>query len=190
MEVTADQDKGIVNGQSVHRNEFGISKGTFWSPNGNKLAFYRMDERMVTDYPIVDVTARTAVTNSIKYPMAGMKSHEVTVGVYNPSTGKTVFLQTGTPKDKYLTNLAWSPDGQSIYLAEVNREQNVCNLVRYDANTGKREVILFTEEDSAYVEPQNPVLFLPQNSDRFIWQSMRDGFNHLYLYRDWERYSN
>lgn len=182
VEVTADQDKGIVNGQSVHRNEFGISKGTFWSPNGNKLAFYRMDERMVTDYPIVDVTARTAVANPIKYPMAGMKSHEVTVGVYNPSTGKTVFLQTGTPKDKYLTNLAWSPDGQSIYLAEVNREQNVCNLVRYDANTGKREVILFTEEDSAYVEPQNPVLFLPQNSDRFIWQSMRDGYNHLYLY--------
>lgn len=106
VEVTADQDKGIVNGQSVHRNEFGISKGTFWSPNGNKLAFYRMDERMVTDYPIVDVTARTAVANPIKYPMAGMKSHEVTVGVYNPSTGKTVFLQTGTPKDKYLTNLA------------------------------------------------------------------------------------
>ena len=58
----------------------------------------------------------------------------------------------------------------------------MCNLVRYDANTGKREVILFTEEDSAYVEPQNPVLFLPQNSSRFIWQSMRDGFNHLYLY--------
>ena len=178
--ITNDSDK--VNGQSVHRNEFGINKGTFWSPKGTYLAFYRMDERMVTDYPILNIEARTAESTPIKYPMAGMKSHEVTVGVYNVATGQTVFLQTGTPKDKYLTNLAWSPDEQSIYLAELNREQNVCNLIRYNATTGKREAVLFTEENPAYVEPQNPILFLPGNSSRFIWQSMRDGFNHLYLY--------
>lgn len=180
--ITSDSDKGIVNGQTVHRNEFGINKGTFWSPKGTYLAFYRMDERMVTDYPIVNIDTRIAEVTPIKYPMAGMKSHEVTVGVYNVGTGKTVFLQTGTPKDKFLTNLAWSPDEQSIYLAELNREQNVCNLIRYNASTGKRETILFTEENPAYVEPQNPILFLPGDPTHFVWQSMRDGFNHLYLY--------
>lgn len=180
--ITADTDADIVNGQSVHRNEFGIQKGTFWSPAGDKLAFYRMDQRMVTDYPLVNVNARCAKAEPIKYPMAGMKSHEVTVGVYEVASGKTVFLQTGAPKDKYLTNIAWSPDGKHIYVAEVNRGQNECRLNRYDAASGALERTLFTETHPKYVEPQHPVLFVPGEPERFIWQSLRDGYDHLYLY--------
>lgn len=180
--ITEDTDKNIINGQSVHRNEFGINKGTFWSPCGNSLAFYRMDERMVTDYPLVNVNARSAGLNAIKYPMAGMKSHEVTVGVYHLETGKTVFLKTGVPKEKYLTNIAWSPDEKSIYIAEVNREQNECILNRYNAQTGVKEASLFSETHPKYVEPQTPVFFLKNDPDKFVWQSARDGYNHLYLY--------
>ncbi|MCC8143187.1 MAG: S9 family peptidase [Tannerellaceae bacterium] len=181
--VTTDQEPGIVNGQAVHQREFGIAKGTFWSPSGKYLAFYRMDERMVTDYPLVNVNARCAKAQPIKYPMAGMKSHEVTVGIYNVQTGETIWLQTGTPKEKYLTNIAWSPDEKSIYIAEVNREQNKCQLVKYNALNGKRSEVLFTETHPNYVEPQHPVQFLPGDSTRlFIWQSQRDGYNHLYLY--------
>ncbi|MCD8193460.1 MAG: S9 family peptidase, partial [Tannerellaceae bacterium] len=166
----------------VHQREFGIVKGTFWSPSGRQLAFYRMDERMVTDYPLVHVNARCAKAQPIKYPMAGMKSHEVTVGIYNVETGETVWLKTGTPKEKYLTNIAWSPDEKNIYIAEVNREQNKCELVKYNAQNGKRIGVLFTETHPKYVEPQHPVLFLPGDSTQFIWQSQRSGYNHLYLY--------
>ena len=111
-----------------------------------------------------------------------MKSHEVTVGVYQVATGQTVWLETGLPKEKYLTNIAWSPDEKSIYIAELNREQNEMHLVRYSALTGKKEADLFTETDRCYVEPQHPVLFLPNDPDKFIWQSEADGYNHLYLY--------
>ncbi|MDR0825074.1 MAG: S9 family peptidase [Prevotella sp.] len=180
--VTKDDDKGIVNGQAVHRNEFGIKKGTFWSPRGNLLAFYRMDETMVTDYPLVDISARVAQLKDIKYPMAGMKSHHVTVGVFNPVTGQTVFLKTGTPKEKYLTNIAWSPDEKSIYIAELNRGQDTCVVKSYDALTGKSQATLFTEISSKYVEPENPVLFLKNDPTKFLWQSKRDGYDHLYLY--------
>lgn len=180
--ITNDQDKGIVNGQSVHRNEFGINKGTFWSPEGNKLAFYRMDESMVTDYPLVDVTARVAELINIKYPMAGMTSHHVTLGVYDLNTGKTIFLNTGEPKEQYLTNIAWSPDQQYIYIAVLNRDQNHLKLNQYDANTGNFIKTLFEETNERYVEPQNPMVFVPGNNNQFIWQSQRDGYNHLYLY--------
>lgn len=180
--VTRETADHIVCGQAVHQREFGIDKGTFWSPNGSALAFYRMDESMVTDYPIVNIDARCAKAEPVKYPMAGMKSHEVTVGVYNLATGTTVWLETGLPKEKYLTNIAWSPDGKSLYIAELNRDQNEMHLVRYSALTGKKEVELFTETDEKYVEPQHPVLFLPNRPDQFIWQSERDGYNHLYLY--------
>lgn len=180
--VTRETKDGVVCGQAVHQREFGINKGLFWSPKGSALAFYRMDESMVTEYPLVNIDVRCAKAEPIRYPMAGMKSHEVTVGVYNLETGKTVWLQTGLPKEKYLTNMAWSPDETSIYIAELNREQNEMHLVRYSALTGKKEADLFTETDEHYVEPQYPPLFLPNNPDQFIWQSERDGYNHLYLY--------
>ena len=180
--VTAEKDPDIVCGTSVHRDEFGIHKGTFWSPSGKQLAFYRMDQTMVTDYPLVNVAARSAELNAIKYPMAGMKSHEVTVGIYNTETEQTVYLDTDEPKDRYFTNIQWSPDGQHLYVAEVNRAQNESKLVRYRTATGKEDRLVFTETHPKYVEPQQPVLFLKNNPEQFIWQSQRDGFNHLYLY--------
>ena len=180
--VTHETASGVVCGKSVHQNEFGIHKGTFWSPKGSALAFYRMDESMVTDYPFVNIDVRCAKAEPHKYPMAGMKSHEVTVGVYNLSSGQTVWLNTGLPKEKYLTNIAWSPDEKSIYIAELNRDQNEMHLVRYSALTGEKEVELFTETDEHYVEPQHPVVFLPNDPEKFIWQSERDGYQHLYLY--------
>ena len=180
--ITTETDKGIVCGTSVHQNEFGINKGLFWSPKGNALAFYRMDETMVSEYPTVNISERVAVAKPFKYPMAGMKSHEVTVGVYRLSDKQTVWLKTGFPKEKYLTNIAWSPDEKSIYIAELNRGQDTCKLVRYNAETGNREAELFVETNKRYVEPLKPIMFLPDNPKQFIWQSSRDGYNHIYLY--------
>lgn len=180
--VTNDADENIVNGHSVHREEFGIMKGTFWSPTGSLLAFYRMDQRMVADYPMIDWTVRPAKNNNIKYPMAGEKSHEVTVGVYNVNTGKTVFLQTGEPKEQYLTNICWSPDEQHIYIAVVNRAQNEMKLNSYNVVTGYFERTVFEEKNDKYVHPVHPMEFVPKHPDQFIWQSEKDGYNHVYLY--------
>jgi len=180
--VTSDTCKGIVNGQKVHRNEFAIDKGTFWSPHGNKLAFYRMDETMVTDYPLVDIDTRIASLKTTKYPMAGMKSHHVTIGVYDTETGKTVFLKTGKPEEQYLTNITWSPDEKYIYIAVLNRDQNHLQLNRYLSSTGDPDKTLFEENDEKYIEPLHGPFFLPGQPSEFIWFSARDGYNHLYLY--------
>lgn len=181
QQVTKEPD-GIVCGQSVHRNEFGIHKGTFWSPKGKLLAFYRMNQSMVTDYPQVNTAARIAVLEPDKYPMAGMTSHKVTIGIYNPATRQTIYLQTGDPTDRYFTNLAWSPDELHLYVIELNREQNQAQLVRYDAVSGEKEAVLLEETHPKYVEPLHPIVFVPWNQHQFIYQSQRDGFNHLYLY--------
>lgn len=179
--VTNEPD-GIVCGQSVHRNEFGISKGTYWSPAGNLLAFYRMDESSVTRYPLVDITTRVGKLNNVRYPMAGMTSHKVTIGIYNPETQKTIYLNAGDPTDRYFTNLSWAPDARSLYLIELNRDQNHARLCQYSAETGELMATLFEETHPKYVEPQHPIVFLPWDSNKFIYQSQRDGFNHLYLY--------
>ena len=174
-------EEGVVYGQAVHRNEFGIYKGTFWSPKGNLLAFYRMDETMVTDYPQVNTTTRIATLEPDKYPMAGMTSHKVTVGVYNPATEKTVYLKAGDPTDRYFTNISWSPDEKSVYVIELNRDQNHAELVRYNAENGEKDAVLYVEKHPKYVEPQHILTFLPWDETKFLYQSQRDGYNHLYL---------
>ncbi len=176
----------IVLGESVHRNEFGISGGRFWSPKGSRLAFYRMDQSMVKDYPLVNTKAREAETMPIKYPMAGMKSHEVTVGVWDVATEKLVYLNTVRDttvreREMYLTNIAWSPDEQFVYIAKINREQNHMWLEQYNATTGAFMKVLFEETNPRYVEPCEPMIFTPKG-DQFLWFSMRDGYKHLYLY--------
>lgn len=180
--VTNDADQGIVNGQEVHRKEFGITKGTFWSPSGRLLAFYRMDQTMVTDYPLVDIEPRIATVHDIKYPMAGMASHHVTVGIFNPESKKIVFLNTGEPDEQYLTNISWSPDNKSIYIAVLNRDQNHLWLRQYDAVSGDFVKTLFEETNDRYVEPLHVLFFLPGHPGQFLWQSQRDGFKHFYLY--------
>ncbi len=182
IQLTNDEDKGIVNGQSVHRQEFGIYKGTFWSPGGNYLAFYRKDQTMVGDYPLVNIDTREATVKNIKYPMAGMASEEVTLGVYDLKNKKTVFLKTGEPKDHYLTAVTWGPNEKYIYIAILNRDQNHLWLNQYDVETGDFVKTLFEEENPKYVEPEHPLFFLKNSSGRFVWFSERDGYDHLYLY--------
>ena len=180
-QLSIDGSREIVYGQSVHRNEFGIEKGTFWSEDGRKLAFYRMDQSMVEDYPQVDLFQREAEHAPDKYPMAGMTSHKVTIGVYDIDSQKTIYLNAGDPTDRYFTNIQWSPDGKSIYLFELNRDQNNCTLDEYSAETGEKLSTLYTEKDDKYVEPLHPVSFLPWDSQKFLMWSQKDGFMHLYV---------
>ena len=181
-QLTTDGSREIVYGQSVHRNEFGIEEGIFWAPDGNRFAFYRMDQTMVTDYPQVNTFERVATYEPDKYPMLGMTSHKVTVGIYDCTSGTTQYLNAGDPTDRYFTNIAWSPDSKTVFMFELNRQQNDCQLVSYDASTGNKLKELYREKSDKYVEPMHPIVFLPWDGKQFVMQSQKDGYNHLYIY--------
>lgn len=180
--VTDDKLPGIVNGQTVARSEFGITHGIFWSPSGKNLAFYKKDESMVTEYPLVDIDVTPAKVKNTRYPMAGMTSEEVEVYVYNLDTKKSVPLKTGRPREQYLTNVTWSPDDKFVFIAVLNRDQNHMWLRKYDAQTGEFIKTLFEETNEKYVEPVEGMHFLNGSNDKFVWMSRRDGWNHAYLY--------
>ena len=195
LQISKDGSRNLVYGQSVHRDEFGIRKGTFWSPGGAKLAFYKMDQSMVTDYPQVNITpicadnnkdsagvSRIAKVEPDKYPMAGETSHKVYVGVYDVNNNSTVYLKTADPTDRYFTNISWSPDEKTIYIFELNRDQNHMQLISYDAASGEKKDLIFEERNEKYVEPQHPLVFLPWDNSKFLFQSRRDGYNHFYIY--------
>lgn len=181
-QITFDKDEGLVNGQTVHRVEFGINQGSFWSPRGNYLAYYHKNESMVTQYPLIDIASTPAQLVTTRYPMAGQTSEQVQVGIYNLKTGSTTFLQTGEPKDQYITSVVWSPDEKHIYLAHLNREQIQLRMVKYDPYSGLPVQTIFEEFHPKYINPQRGLIFINNNPNEFVWLSQRDGFNHLYLY--------
>ena len=185
-QITTDGSRDIVYGEAVHRNEWGIMGGLFWSPDKKRLAFYRMDQSMVADYPQVNISGRIATLEPDKYPMAGETSHVVTVGIYDLKTQKTIYLKTAVAETDdyqpvYFTNIAWSPDSKTLFMFELNRDQNDCRLVSYSAETGEKLQELYRETSDKYVEPMHPIEFLPWDASSFIMQSQKDGYNHLYL---------
>jgi len=180
--ITKNADKNIVSGQSIARNEFGISGGIFWSNSGAILAFYQKDETDVHNYPLLDINQTPGTLMSIKYPMAGQKSEKPRVGIYQVKSKKTIYISPRGAADDYFTNLSITPDEQFIVVAEVNRDQNHMWLNVYSTKTGKFVKTLFEEKNEKWIEPEHPVFFPSNTSNHFVWISERDGFNNLYFY--------
>ena len=182
IEVTKFTNSNIVAGQTIHRNEFGITKGIFWSNNSEKIAFYEKDETDVHNYPLLDISTTPGSLNSVKYPMAGQKSEYAKVGVYNLSNKNLIYLQTNQHKDDYVSNLTWGPNDEFIYIAELNRDQNHLKWAKYNGETGERIQTLFEEKNEKWVEPEHPLYFIPGKINEFITLSERDGFMNIYHY--------
>lgn len=183
IEVTNDENPAIVNGSDyVHRQEFGIDRGMWWNATGTQLAYYRKDETMVGNYPIINWNEREATNKDIKYPMAGMTSEQVTLVLYDVASGKKVTLQIGEPKDQYLTMVSWEPTGKYIFVGVLNRDQNHLKFNKYDASTGAFVKTLFEEKATTWVEPQHALTFVPNNPNQFIYQTDFNGYNQMYLY--------
>jgi len=182
ISITSHDDFNVVSGQAIARSEFGIRKGTFWSPNGSLLAFYEKDETNVTNYPLVDYTTTPASSNNIKYPMNGMKSEIAKVGIYDIEKDSVIYLDIDTSDEHYLTNLSWSPDEQYVFLAEINRDQDHMWFTMFDASSGKKIKTLFEEKNDRWVEPEHDAVFIPNSNNQFLWMSERDGFMNIYVY--------
>jgi dipeptidyl-peptidase-4 len=183
IEVTNDENQAIVNGSDyVHRQEFGIDRGMWWNASGTQLAYYRKDETMVGNYPIINWNEREAVNKDLKYPMAGMTSEQVTLILYDVASGKKITIQTGEPKDQYLTMVSWEPSGKYIFVGILNRDQNHLKFNKYDAITGAFVKTLFEEKATTWVEPQHALTFVPNNPNQFVYQTDFNGYNQMYLY--------
>jgi dipeptidyl-peptidase-4 len=180
--VAQSENSNITYGQTVSRNEFGISGGIFWSPKGSKLAFYRKDESKVTNFPLLDIKTRTGELREIKYPMNGMESEEISLGIYDLASRKTVWCKVSDfGYDRYLTNIAWSPDEKYVFIQVLDRTQSHMRLNMYKAADGSFVRTILTEDNDRWIEPLDPIWFI-KGTYSFIYRTdNRDGYRNLYL---------
>ena len=181
--IAPSDGPNLVFGETVSRNEFGIDAGWYMSPDSSKVAFYRKDQNKVTWFPLLDIQTRTGELKQIKYPMNGMDSEEVAVGVYDFAGGTTVYLQVSDfTTERYITNISWSPDSKYVFAQVLDRSQHHMKLNQYRACDGAYVRTLLTEDNEAWIEPQTPIWFLKGRTDLFLYSTdNRDGYRNLYL---------
>lgn len=180
--IVERENNQITYGESVSRNEFGITNGLFISNSGKKLAFYRKDETLVSDFPLLDINTRTGSLVNIKYPMNGMPSEMIQVGIYDFENKNIVYVKAEDfGKYQYLTNISWGAEDKYIFIQVLDRVQKNMHLNMYDTNTGLLVKTILTEHNARFVEPQDPIYFI-KSSDKFIYRTdNRDGFKNLYI---------
>ncbi|MBE0639005.1 MAG: S9 family peptidase [Bacteroidales bacterium] len=184
-QITFDgKDRHIINGTTdwVYEEEFAITKGFEWSPDGKKIAFMRFDETEVKEWWLTNYGELYPEHHRYKYPKAGENNSIVTVHMYDLESGQTITLDTGTETDQYIPRIRWTQDPESLAIFRVNRLQNKLEILLADASTGKSRVN-YTEQNKYYLDENNydNIVFL-ENGKEVIIKSEQDGFNHLYLY--------
>ena len=181
--ILPKEDKeGIVIGQSVSRNEFGINGGVFPSPSGKLLAVYRKDESAVTQFPLLDITTRTGSLVPIRYPMNGMASEHISLLICDTlGNVRTTIVPTEFTDERYLTCVTWGPDDKYIFIQVLDREQHHMVLNQYRADDGSYVRTILSEDNSAWVEPREPLHFI-QGRYEFLYETdNRHGHHNLYL---------
>ncbi len=172
----------IINGTCdwVYEEEFGFTKGFYWSPDSKKIAFYKFDESKVKDYTLIYYGDLYPELYTYKYPKAGEDNSVVNIFVYQLDEQKTVKMDVGEETDQYLPRIKWTPDANILAIERLNRLQNHLDILLADAYTGQSR-IMYSEDNEYYIEITDNLTFVNDN-DKFLITSEKDGYNHIYLY--------
>ncbi len=180
-QITKDGTDGqIINGTTdwVYEEEFSITKGFEWSPDGNKIAFFRFDESNVKEFNMLMWDNLYPTEHRFKYPKAGEGNSIVDVMTFDLSTNKTTKLETGSENDQYIPRFYWVPNSNTLTVMIMNRLQNHYKLIQYqpDGNTKKN---IYSEDNKYWIDV--PETFFTSDGRQMIFNSEKSGFNHIYI---------
>jgi dipeptidyl-peptidase-4 len=184
--LTTDGSAKIYNGRLdwVYQEEL-YGRGNFeaywWSPDSTMLAYLRLDENPVHEFTVVDHIPYRQTVEVTPYPKAGDPNPTVQLGVINASGGATRWVDTFKyhPSDFLIVRVDWTPDSKKVVYQAQNREQTYLDLNFADPKDGK-STTAFRETTKAWVQVLDNPHWLKDGS--FVWQSERNGYEHLYLY--------
>ncbi len=188
IQITTDGEMNkIINGASdwVYEEEFGFDKGFYWSPNGDRIGFYRMDESGVKQFQMAMYGELYPDQYTFKYPKAGEKNSDVTIHIYDFNNGRVRKVNTGEENDIYYPRIKWSLSNDGLCVMKLNRHQNHLEFFLTDLTQKSlgdvQTTKIYDETARTYIEINDNLTFMDENKC-FLWNSSKDGYNHLYLF--------
>ncbi|MBK7868834.1 MAG: DPP IV N-terminal domain-containing protein [Ignavibacteriales bacterium] len=181
--LTTDGSKTIINGTFdwVYEEEFGIRDGFRWSPDGGKIAFWRLDAKNIKEFLMINNTdSLYSYTIPVQYPKAGEQNSECKVGTVDIKTGNTVWMKTGDdPTNNYIPRMEWAGKTGKLAFQHLNRLQNEMTVFLGDPTTGEVKK-LYNEKQNAWIEVVDDWRFINNDEDLF-WISDKSGYAQMYL---------
>ncbi len=164
----------------VYPEELDIKTAYWWSPDSSAIAYLEMDERKVSQYPMVDFSSPSGEAEMERYPVAGGANPIVRVLVASLAGGESRVMDAGAEADIYIPRVNWLTDSKHLAIQRLNRAQTELDLLIADVSTGNSHVAL-TEKDPYWINVSDDLFFL-KDGKRFLWSSEHSGYRHLYLY--------
>jgi dipeptidyl-peptidase-4 len=188
IQVTKDGvNNAIINGATdwVYEEEFGFDKGLYWSPQGNRLAYYSFDESEVREFGMDIYGELYPERYTFKYPKAGERNSTVSVHIYDVAADRSQRVDIGNDIDIYIPRMKWTKNNDQLLVMRMNRHQNhleflltdLSQVQPFDINTK----VVFEEKADTYIDISDNLTFL-NDGKTFVWTSERDGFNHLWQF--------
>jgi dipeptidyl-peptidase-4 len=179
--ITTDGSADIFNGIFDYGStEFGFTDAWHWSPDGQKIAFWRLDASAVKIFYVIDELGKYNEVHALKYPNAGEQHAINQIGVFDLPSGKTTWMDIGADTDDYIPRIDWTRSSQTLAIQRLNRNHKLLEVLMADADSGQSQVVL-AETDPAWIDTTEDMVFF-KDQDRFVWTSEKSGYRHAYLY--------
>ena len=179
--VTTDGSANIFNGIFDYGStEFGFVDAWRWSPDGQKIAFWRLDVTDLKVFYIVDELGKYNKVYSLKYPNTAERHAINQIGVFDLSSGETKWMDIGDNADNYIPRIDWTRSSQKLSIQRLTRNHKRLDLLMADAGSGESRIVL-SETDPAWIDITQDLMFF-KNQDKFVWTSEKSGYRHAYLY--------
>ncbi|NIM48578.1 MAG: prolyl oligopeptidase family serine peptidase [Gemmatimonadales bacterium] len=180
-QLTSDGDENIINGTSdwVYEEELGLRDAFRFSPDGERIAFWRLDQTVIKPFYLIDETSLYPELKPVRYPKAGAQNSEVRIGVVEITTSRTTWMDLGPEKDIYIADMDFAESPTEIWFTRLNRHQSKLDLMLADVRTGASRVIM-TDQDSAWVDAGEPTWI--DGGRQFLFLSERDGYRQVFLF--------
>ncbi|WP_111596301.1 S9 family peptidase [Chitinophaga skermanii] len=152
----------------------------WWSPDSKNIAYMRFDDTKVPVFPIYSEKGQHGYLENTRYPKAGDPNPEVKVGIVPVGGGATVWADFNPKDDQYFGTPFWTPDGSTLWLQWMPRQQDNLKIYAINPATGAKKEV-YDEKQKTWVDWFKDVYFL-QGGKGFMVMSDKSGWDHIYHY--------